>query len=51
MGIPRNWRPLAAMCFGMPEAKRMLGPSRWPLESVMFSERWGLPYTRVAFRK
>ncbi|MFX1510975.1 MAG: nitroreductase family protein [Promethearchaeota archaeon] len=51
IGIPTTWRPLGCLCLGVPEAKRMLGPSRWPLESVMFSERWGNPYTRIAFRK
>jgi nitroreductase len=51
IGIPRNWRPIATFCIGVPEANRMLGPSRWPLEGVMFSERWGDPYTRIAFRK
>jgi nitroreductase len=29
----------------------MLGPSRFPLESVFYSERWGNPYKRIAFRK
>ncbi len=51
IGIPRTWTPLAAFCIGIPEKKRMLGPSRWPLESSFYSERWGIPYQRLAFRK
>jgi hypothetical protein len=50
LGIPRTWTPLAAFCIGVPEKPRMLGPSRWPLEGSFYSERWGNPYTRLAFR-
>lgn len=51
LGIPRTWTPLAAFCIGIPEKPRMLGPSRWPLEGSFYTERWGIPYTRLAFRK
>jgi nitroreductase len=50
LGIPRTWTPLAAFCIGVPEKPRMLGPSRWPLESSFYMERWGNPYRRLAFR-
>jgi nitroreductase len=50
LGIPRTWTPLAAFCIGIPEKPRMLGPSRWPLEGSFYTERWGIPYTRLAFR-
>ena len=50
LGIPRTWTPLAAFCIGIPENPRMLGPSRWPLEGSFYTERWGIPYTRLAFR-
>jgi nitroreductase len=50
LGIPRTWTPLAAFCIGVPEKPRMLGPSRWPLEGSFYTERWGIPYTRLAFR-
>lgn len=51
IGIPRTWLPMGLVAFGIPQQRRMLGPSRWPMEGVMFSERWGNPYTRLAFRK
>jgi len=51
LGIPRSWTPLAAFCIGVPEKPRMLGPSRWPLESCFYSERWGNPYVRLACRR
>ncbi len=50
IGIPRTWEPLVVMCIGVPKQKRMLGPSRFPLESVAYTERWGNPYKRLAFR-
>lgn len=55
LGIPRTWTPIGTLNIGVIEggtaARRMLGPSRWPLEGVVFSERWGNPYIRLAFRK
>jgi len=51
LGIPRSWTPIGILCIGVPKVKRMLGPSRFPLEGVMYSERWGNPYMRLAFRK
>ena len=50
IGIPRTWEPIAVICIGVPKQKRMLGPSRFPLESVAYTERWGNPYKRLAFR-
>jgi len=50
LGIPRTWEPIAVICIGVPKQKRMLGPSRFPLESVAYTERWGNPYKRLAFR-
>ncbi|MHA1448160.1 MAG: nitroreductase family protein [Candidatus Hodarchaeales archaeon] len=51
IGIPRSWLPLCAFCIGVPVSSRMLGPSRFPLEGIMYTERWGNPYTRLAFRE
>jgi nitroreductase len=51
IGIPPIWTPLTAFCIGIPIAKRYLGPSRPPLGGLMYNERWGNPYKRLAFRK
>lgn len=51
IGIPPIWTPLCAFCIGVPIRGRQLGPSRMPLEGLMYQERWGLPYKRLAFRK
>jgi len=51
LGVPRTWEPISILCIGVPKEKRMLGPSRFPLTSVAYGERWGLPYRRIAFRK
>jgi nitroreductase len=51
IGIPRSWVPVASLSIGVPKRPRMLGPSRFPLESVFYSERWGNPYRRLAFRE
>jgi len=51
LGIPRTWEPIGVLCIGVPKEKRMLGPSRFPMEGVFYSERWGNPYKRLAFRK
>jgi len=54
LGIPRTWHPIGTMNIGVIEggtsARRMLGPSRWPLDGTVFSERWGNPYVRLAFQ-
>ncbi|MFW9909707.1 MAG: nitroreductase family protein [Candidatus Thorarchaeota archaeon] len=50
LGIPPIWLPLAAFCLGVPITTRHLGPSRPPLEGLMYEERWGKPYKRLAFR-
>jgi nitroreductase len=49
LGIPPIWTPLTAFCIGQRVSERALGPSRPPLEGLMYQERWGLPYTRLAF--
>jgi nitroreductase len=51
LGIPPIWTPLTAFCIGVPIAARPLGPSRPPLEGLLYHERWGYPYKRLAFRK
>jgi len=51
IGIPRSWEPIAVICIGVPKQKRMLGPSRFPLESIVYAEHWGNSYKRLAFRK
>jgi nitroreductase len=51
LGIPPIWTPLTAFCIGVRQKARALGPSRPPLEGLMYQERWGLPYKRLAFRK
>ncbi|MCK5240054.1 MAG: nitroreductase family protein [Candidatus Thorarchaeota archaeon] len=50
LGIPSIWTPLTAFCIGVPAKDRQLGPSRPPLEGLMYDERWGKPYRRLAFR-
>ena len=50
LGIPRSWEPISILSIGVPKEKRMLGPSRFPMEGLAYSERWGLPYRRLAFR-
>ncbi len=51
LGIPPIWTPLTAFCIGVRESPRALGPSRVPLEGLMYEERWGVPYKRMAFKK
>jgi nitroreductase len=51
IGIPPMWAPLTAFCIGVPVSTRHLGPSRPPLEGLLYDERWGKPYRRIAFRK
>ncbi|MGY5875200.1 MAG: nitroreductase family protein [Candidatus Thorarchaeota archaeon] len=51
LGIPPIWTPLTAFCIGKRVSPRALGPSRAPLEGLMYQERWGNPYKRLAFRK
>jgi nitroreductase len=51
LGVPPIWTPLTAFCIGVPISTRHLGPSRPPLEGLMYDERWGKPYTRLAFRE
>ena len=51
LGIPVSWETPGAFCFGYPPAIRFFGPARPQLEGVVFSEYWGNPYEKVAFRK
>jgi nitroreductase len=51
VGIPPTWTPLTAFCIGVRVSPRALGPSRPPIEGLMYEERWGFPYKRMAFRK
>jgi nitroreductase len=51
LGIPPIWVPLTAFCIGKKIKTRELGPSRPPLEGLMYQERWGYPYKRLAFRE
>lgn len=51
LGIPRTWKPIATLNIGVPARRRMVGPSRWPMEGSFYSERWGNPYVRLAFRR
>ncbi|MHA1933689.1 MAG: nitroreductase family protein [Candidatus Thorarchaeota archaeon] len=51
LGIPPIWTPLTAFCIGVPIKARPLGPSRPPLEGLLYHERWGYPYKRLAFRR
>ncbi|MHA1960911.1 MAG: nitroreductase family protein [Candidatus Thorarchaeota archaeon] len=51
LGIPPTWTPLTAFCIGVPSKARQLGPSRPPLEGLLYTERWGKPYKRMAFRR
>jgi FMN reductase [NAD(P)H] len=51
LGIPPIWTPLTAFCIGVRVSPRALGPSRTPLEGLMYEERWGKPFKRMAFKK
>lgn len=51
LNIPRTWNPMTVFSIGVPKRPRLIGPSRFPLESICFSEQWGVPYRRLAFRK
>ncbi|MFQ6087957.1 MAG: nitroreductase family protein [Candidatus Methanofastidiosia archaeon] len=51
LGIPRLWEPVSTVFIGVPKERRVLGPSRFPLEGVMYKERWGIPYQRIAFKE
>lgn len=49
-GIPDGVRPITVMAVGVPAQPRIAAPSRFPLEGICFSEYWGNPYKRIAFR-
>jgi 5,6-dimethylbenzimidazole synthase len=49
--IPKGWSPLTAFCLGVPVSTRVLGPTRYPMEGVVFKEAWGIPYIRSELRR
>ncbi len=49
-GIPAGVSIITTLCFGIPRTDRILGPSRFPLEGIVFNEYWGNPYTRISLR-
>ncbi len=49
-GIPEGLNVITTLCFGVPRTDRILGPSRFPLEGIVFEEYWGNPYRRMALR-
>ncbi len=51
LGIPRSVKPIAALCLGIPAIHRAAAPSRYPLESIVYEEVWGNPYTRLDYRE
>lgn len=51
LGIPPSWEPTEVFSFGYSPLFRASVPSRPPLEGVVFSEYWGSPYERIAFRE
>lgn len=50
VGLPHSWEFLGAFSFGIPSEPRLLGPSRAPLEGVVYEEQWGNNYMRLALR-
>lgn len=51
LGIPPSWKPLTVLCLGIPKKTRIIGPSRFPLEAIVFDEQWGRPYKRISFKE
>lgn len=51
LGIPHSWEFLGAFSFGIPAQRRYVGPSRAPLEGIVFEEAWGNNYVRLGFRQ
>jgi nitroreductase len=49
-GIPGGVSPMVCFCVGVPKERRIVGPSRFPLEGIVFDEYWGNPYKRMMFR-
>jgi len=50
LGIPRTWHAVGMFTLGYPTHKPLIEAPRFPLSSIMFSEQWGRPYKRLAFR-
>lgn len=49
LGIPPSWEMNGAFAFGYSPSARSGGPSRAPLEGIVFNETWGSSYKRLAF--
>lgn len=49
LGIPPSWESNGAFAFGYSPSARSGGPSRAPLEGVVFSGTWGSSYKKLAF--
>lgn len=50
LGVPRSWTPYVALPIGFPSQARLVGPARFPIESLFFDEQWGRRYIRKALR-
>jgi nitroreductase len=50
LGIPPSWIATGAFSFGYAKEPRYFGPTRPPLEGMVFSEYWGNPYVRAGLR-
>lgn len=51
IGIPYGWTPRIIIAIGVPDQPEVIAQPRYPLESIIFSERWGRPFKREAFRR
>lgn len=50
LGIPYGWNPKVIISIGVPTEPEVIAPPRFPLESIVYRERWGKPYRRLAFK-
>jgi len=51
LGVPHWWDPAFIVPLGIPKEARLMGPPRFPLESITYNEHWGVPYKRLAFAR
>ena len=51
LGIPPSWEATGAFSFGIGSRTRLSGPSRGAFEALVFSEYWGNPWVRLAYRQ
>lgn len=49
LGIPRTHYITGLLCLGVPAVAREAGPSRFPIESMVYDEYWGNEYIRKDF--